>query len=64
LGQPKDAQQGGVIAAELIATRRHIVVGDVNHCVRDRGQLVLDCRYAIPAARVREAYEQRKQPQP
>ena len=57
LGQLKDAQQGNVIAAELIAARVRVVVGGVNRCVRHHGWLVLDCRYAIPTARVREAHE-------
>ena len=65
MGQLKDAQQGDVIAAELIAARRRIVAACViNRGVRSRsdGRLVIDRRYAIPTARVREAHEKRKHP--
>ena len=62
LSQLKYAEQGNVIAAELIASRVRVVVGGVNRCVRHHGWLVLDCRYAIPTARVREAHEKRKHP--
>ena len=64
LGQLKYAKQGNVIAAKLIAARVRVVIGGVNRCVPHHGWLVLDCRYAIPTASVREAHEKRKHPQP
>jgi len=64
LSQLKDAKQGNVIAAELTAPRVRVVVGGVSRCVPHCGWLVLDCRYAVPTASVREAHEKRKHPQP
>ena len=62
LSQLNDAEQGNIIAAELIASRVRVVVGGVNRYVPHYSRLVLDCRYAIPTARVREAHEKRKHP--
>ena len=65
MGQLKDSQQRDVVAAELIAAKRRIVAACViNRGVRSRsdGRLVIDRRYAVPTARVREAHEKGKHP--
>ena len=65
LDQLKYAKQGNVIAAELIiAARRHAVVHTVINCAGYHGRLVRHRCYAIPAACIRDTYEQCKHPQP
>jgi len=56
-------KQGKVVAAELLATRRHAVAGGVTCCVCG-GRLVRSGRAAIPGTRIRNTHEHRKRPQP
>ncbi len=69
LDQLKCSEQGNVIAAELVTTRlvttrRQAVLRSVFNRVGCPGRMVRNRRYAVPAARIRESYEQRKHPQP
>ena len=64
LDQLKHAKQGNAIAAELIAAKRLAVVHSVINCLACHGRLVRHLRYVIPAACIRDTYEQRKHPQP
>ena len=64
LDQLKHPRQGIAIAEELIAAKRLAVVHGVIYCLACHGRLVRHLRYVIPAARIRDTYEQRKHPQP
>ena len=64
LDQLKHAEQWNVIAAAIRATRRPVVVYGVTHGVGCHGRLVRNRGPAIPGARVCDADEQRKHPQP
>jgi hypothetical protein len=64
LDQLKHTEQRNVIAAELVTVSRHAVVHSVINCMDCHGWLVWHRGYAIPTARVRDTYEQRKYPQP
>ena len=64
LDQLEHAEHGNVIAAELVAARRDVLVcnGIVGMC--HHGRMVWGRGYAIPAAGIRDAYEQREYPKP
>ena len=64
LDQLKHAEQGYVVATELLAARRYAIVHGVTACVHFDGRGVRNGRYAIPGTRIRESHEQRKRPQP
>jgi len=64
LDQLKHADQGNVIAAELVTGRCHAEVRSVTRFVHCSSRLLRNRRYAIPAACIRDTDEQRKHPQP
>ena len=64
LNQLDHAEHRNVIAAELVAARRDVLVCNVIDGACHHGRMVRGRGYAIPAARIRDAHKQRKYPQP
>jgi hypothetical protein len=64
LNQLDHAEHRNVIAAKLVAGRREVLVCNVIDGVCRHVRMVRGRGYAIPAARIRDANEKRKQPKP
>jgi hypothetical protein len=64
LNQLEHAEYRNVIAAELVAARRDVLVCNVVDGVCRHGRMVRGRGCAIPTARIRYAHEKRKHPKP
>ena len=64
LDQLEHAEHGYIIAATIVTAWRHAVGHVAIDCVGHRRRGMENRRYAVPAARIRDTDEQRKQPHP